>query len=502
MTPPSPSVALLHLLRARWRMARRRVADAAFPLFILGPILLGAAAWIGERYLHLGRPLLAAWLASNPGVAGPAFALAVSLALWPGTVGELYGRGRDLLDALSVGEGVRFAATATALGVRSAIPTLVVLGVLIASTVEGAPPRTPALVAGLLAAGAYLSFLVLLLAPVLVRFGWATSGRLLVLGGLLVGGAALGHILPGDFLPGETGLWLLAPWWPAARVYELALGQALAVTPADPGAYLQVLAFLPPALALAALPHRRWRRGDLETALALDLPQRRGFLTRLGRLAGWVAGGGEPVRSLLRRDVLLVLRRFSAAVPIAVGLGLAVNAGVAATVVAAGGTELWVRRLVVGGPVLAVLTVTAIVPFLLAHQLPRLWLERTHGVQLEHVWQTKLRLAAVLAVPPMILGLGIVVTLTSGGPWERGAAGLQFLAAAAVVPVVVGLSVFEIADQPILGLVFASLVALAMAALMVLYPAAWWLWLIAYGWVASLIAGRASRRVRFTEVPR
>ena len=164
--------------------------------------------------------------------------------------------------------------------------------------------------------------------------------------------------------------------------------------------------------------------------------------------------------------------------------------------------QLWVERLLVAGPTLSVLALTSLVPFVLAYQLPRFWMEKSTGVALEAVWRSKLLLAALLAVGPLLVGLALIVLLHPGHPLATAAACLQLIASATVVSSIVGLAVFEIAEQPFMGLTFGALVGLAVAALFVFYPAAWWLWLVVYGYLAAQIAGRASRRVRFTEVTR
>ena len=146
------------------------------------------------------------------------------------------------------------------------------------------------------------------------------------------------------------------------------------------------------------------------------------------------------------------------------------------------------------------LAIVALVPFLLKHQLPRFWIEKSTGVDLERIWAAKLWTAALLALLPFAAGVVILAAAPDLSSAGKAVAILQLAAAAWIVTSVLALAVFEIAAQPLLGLLFGSLLGLALAALFIFYPQAWWLWAVGYLWVASQIAGRATRRVRLVEV--
>lgn len=228
----------------------------------------------------------------------------------------------------------------------------------------------------------------------------------------------------------------------------------------------------------------RWLRRPLPAPLEWRLEQR------------WDA----TLTAGLRRDLRLVARRFSPVVQLAAALALACEALAVALVVGGRIAAQWHGEVLVIGGVLTVLAWSSVVPFLLSHELPRFWIERSTSVEPERVWGAKALLAGLLAVAPLAVGVGtIVVLLPLGEAWLPA---LQLLAAGGSVAAVVGASVFEIAEEPHLGLLFAAFVGLALATLFVAYPKAWFLWLAGAGWVVGMMVDRGARRVRFTEVPR
>jgi hypothetical protein len=205
---------------------------------------------------------------------------------------------------------------------------------------------------------------------------------------------------------------------------------------------------------------------------------------------------------LVRRDLRLVKRRFSPAVAMALGSAIAIDLAVLLLLLDARLPILWLRRLAVLGGTLAVLAVCALLPFLMRYQLDRFWIERSSGVDFELVWRAKLRTAGWLAAPVFMMGAIVLTALPGHDTTAILGAVLQLAAATWVVASVIGLAVFELAEQPVLGLVFSAFVALAVASLFVFYPKAWWLWLIFYVYLAGQIAGRAGRQVRLLEIPR
>ena len=488
------SPATLLILRHRARALRRWVGDHAFEIFCLAPIIVVGVLWALDRQLtHLRDPLVGLFAGADPLAETASLSLAlllVALGL-PATFRELYGRHRasSCLDPLPVSAAARFHAT-LAVELARAVP---VLGVLLFAV--------GALAGDLLPAPAALAErcarLVTALATLAIgRFAVALAvahWRPLARGGWLVAGAVAGVALAA---PGPIRSALLLPWLAPAAQLETVFRNALA-GPAD----AETLAAGPWALALtfvvlygvARVGYLAWHRRDLEAAAHLG-GKRRLSVGRLG-----LVRGDQVLAVQVGRDLALVLRRFSHAVPLAVGLALLADATVITALADTRWPDLWRQRLAVAGLTLSVLALVALLPFLLKHQLPRFWIEKSTGVDFEQVWRAKLWTAALLAAAPVLAGT--VILLAAPLPAAaKGVGVLQLAAAAWVVTSILALGVFEIAAQPLLGLLFGSLLGLALAALFVFYPQAWWLWAVAYLWVAGQVAGRASRRVRLLEI--
>ncbi len=475
----------VHILRYRWRSLRRWLGAHVFQLLFLGPMIVGGGLWVLDRLLRHARELLPGGL---PKGAELVLALVLTATFLPAAARELYDRrGGGLLDPLPVPEGARFDAACVALGAR----TLPVCGVLLLAASALAP--VPVAAGRLLGWGLRLEAALVALAlvqvaatVVIVRLRLLTTPRLLACGGVLMLAALAA---PAAARP------LLLPWLAPAAQLGAVLGAAA-------GGEAPAAGLLPLALTMVASYlvgrwlYRRWHRADLEAFEHLTRPGR-AWTPRWPRR--WHRRP-RPLAAQVRRDLLLVLRRFSPAVHLAVALALLFQAAALAAAAGLDAGSPWRDRVAVTGGTLSVLALVALVPFLLRHQLPRLWLERATGVALELVWQAKLWLAGILALPPFLIGVAVLHAVSGGGPAATWASVAQLAAASWIVASILGLAVFEIAEQPLLGLAFSSLVALALAALIVFYPAAWWLWLAFYAYLAGQIAGRATRRVRMTEL--
>lgn len=502
----------LRILVARARLLRRWVVEHAFVLFVLGPIVVGGVLWAGERQLLALREPLGQLLRADaaPGPVGWGLAAVVLLALWTGTLREVYGRsrpGEDLLDALPVGEGSRFVAIAGSCLVRSLVPALLILGALaVLDDGPAAPGSWPVRAALVALAVATLAALDLLLVYVLAAVRWLTLPRLLAAAAVPLAGFLWTPLRPLLHLASRP---LEAPAALLEGALRSALGVAMPVGVAGELPYaLRVAAVELGALVVVAgvLSVLR-RRHDLEHVQQVLRSRSGGLLSRWLRRPlpaplewrleqRWDA----TLTAGLRRDLRLVARRFSPVVQLAAALALACEALAVALVVGGRIAAQWHGEVLVIGGVLTVLAWSSVVPFLLSHELPRFWIERSTSVEPERVWGAKALLAGLLAVAPLAVGVGtIVVLLPLGEAWLPA---LQLLAAGGSVAAVVGASVFEIAEEPHLGLLFAAFVGLALATLFVAYPKAWFLWLAGAGWVVGMMVDRGARRVRFTEVPR
>lgn len=505
----------IRLLRFRGRIFRRLVAEHAFVLFALGPVVLGTLFWILHRYLWALREPAARGLEHGGAIPTDPLALALALvfaiALWPGSLHELFGRtrgGQDLVDTLPVPEGARLLASMVAALGRSLIPSAVFLGaVATLATVESRPWGLwmPPVVLAL----AHLALLDLLLAALVVRLGWASLGRVVALGGVV-------------------GLLIVQPWtaarhllWPLGiagaelrRVLEACLGVGTAAPSAIPAAPSAIPPILLAALAgsglvLAALV-LPYRRRDIEKGQAFDrsAPRRSGGEGASGGLqpASLLPGGlpaslgGAVVAAQLRRDLRLVMRRFSPAVQVALGLVVVALGSAVLLGLDASQEALWRRQAMVCALASAVLGSVSIVPFLLKHQLPVFWIEKSVGVSQEGIWRTKIATSVLLAVPSTSIGLVLLMAVAPGTAVEKMLACLQLLAMAGVLSTIVGLAAFEMPSEPVISLVFSGVLGAAASALFVVYGSFWWLWLVFYGWIAGQLADRAARRVDLLEV--
>lgn len=190
------------------------------------------------------------------------------------------------------------------------------------------------------------------------------------------------------------------------------------------------------SVVLAFALHRRWRAADAEFAKRLGERERWGSLTE--RLARRVCGGARKtqetgsapaydegaVAAQLARDLQLTLRGFSSAVYASAGVAALVLAALVAALTGGGLpvwraagwlTATWLPRVlaVKTACVVASASLASIVPVLVAHQQPHLWLERAVGVKGEDAWRAKLYLARVITLPAPVAAW--VIGLSCGG---------------------------------------------------------------------------------------
>lgn len=505
-TPPPPDEPCCNVHTFAWILRFRVLAQAralraeAFALAVLAPLVLGTLAVVGGRLLPLFGPGIRRLL--EPGAGGFGFAamvlaLLITAAGLGATFDELYPRqGRSLLlDCLPVALGPRFADlwSGRVFGLMPWLAGILVLAMLLA---RGAamPAWTLAGVWVLRVAGALvvLAGLQIVAVLVLVRFGaWRPA---------VLAGIAAVLMVPALGRPSAPVAIVLLPWRvPAAQIGTvLAQAAGLEVAPrAHTSAWATCAAALMLMLLGALLAHR-WQRRTRQSARA----QAHGGSRRAGRWLARLARPLEPApRALWVRDLLLVLRRFSPAVDVAAVLSLAALAA-AASALRLEGSAFWRARLAMLWIAAAVLALVALVPFVLRHQLPRAWIERAAGVAPAAIWRAKLWLARTLALPPALAGALALLALAPGDRLARALDAATVLAAAWMVASIIGLASFEIAERPGIGVVFGGLVAGAMAALLILYRALAPAWILGYLLLASTVADRATRRLRFTGVQR
>jgi hypothetical protein len=174
-------------------------------------------------------------------------------------------------------------------------------------------------------------------------------------------------------------------------------------------------------MLLAFVLHRRWRASDSEFAKRLGARDAWGSLGE--RVAGLACRGGGgrrggsggevgrgAVAAQLARDLQLTMRGFSSAVYVAAGVAalalLLLVALLAGGVVRAGESGEWLAATWLPGAlavkvacVVSTVALASLVPVLVAHESPHLWLERSVGVKGEDAWRAKLYAARVLTLP-------------------------------------------------------------------------------------------------------
>lgn len=166
---------------------------------------------------------------------------------------------------------------------------------------------------------------------------------------------------------------------------------------------------------LAFVLHEGWRASDSEFAKRLGAKDSLGsFGERIARFACRRRGERVAVASQLARDLQLTLRGFSSAVYVAASVAaltlLLLVALLAGGVIRTGGAEGFFSATWLPGAlavkfacVLACVALASLVPVLVAHERPHLWLERSVGVRGEDAWRAKLYAARVITLPAATL---------------------------------------------------------------------------------------------------
>jgi hypothetical protein len=155
------------------------------------------------------------------------------------------------------------------------------------------------------------------------------------------------------------------------------------------------------------ISHERWRGSDIEYAGRLQQRGRGGALL----IRVLTSRFGPIVRSQLARDLQLTLRGFSSAVYVASAFAVLWPAVLIAVLTAdllphATGDIAWLDATwlpevmaIKIASVLAIASMAALMPVLLAYQLPHFWLERAAGTAGLDMWQTKLWYARLVSAP-------------------------------------------------------------------------------------------------------
>jgi hypothetical protein len=372
----------LRLIAGAWALEGGRWAhENLYALLVLGPLVLGMT------YFGVGRMVReAVWSPTEAQTllaAVVAAACLVALSLSRASV-EVYHVRRPewVLDALPVSAGVQLsAALARRAGHACAAgATALVLRWLAGGSFGGAVFASAALLVCALASGEVLSALVWVRWSHRRGVGRAAAVFFSVAACALAAGALLASVVR----PGGLELF--------GRAAVLVCGALTAVAQA----------------AVAFVVHARWRAADAEFATRLGARQRWGEL--IEGFAKRACRGHEALAAQLARDLRLVLRGFSSAVYAAAGVGallvVLLVALLLGDVLAEGeaesfGSLTWLPTVLAVKfvCVLATAALSALVPVLVAHQEPHLWLERSVGLKGEDAWRAKLYLARVVTAP-------------------------------------------------------------------------------------------------------
>lgn len=260
------------------------------------------------------------------------------------------------------------------------------------------------------------------------------------------------------------------------------------------GALALVLAWL--AFSL----HRKWRAGDAEFAKRLAERDRWGSWVE--RFARRVSGGRRSVESQLARDLRLTLRGFSSAVYVAASVAAlalvllvaVLTTGVLPSVEAEG---FFAMTLLPGALAvkfacaLSSAALSSVVPALVAHQRPHLWLERSVGLTGAEASRAKLYLARVVTLPAAVAAWAVgaafgAVPVVYALPLLAECLWLWWL-----VATLAGGLAYEMPEQPGLSLILTECAALAAGG----FSAALWpMGLAVYGLAGTHILMRGEQR--------
>jgi hypothetical protein len=500
------------LLLARWLGWYRQLRSQAFELFVLGPIVLGGALLIADRYLMVGAPYLAGLLASEKGALrlGLLAAMIFAALAAAGVFRELYGEraGASLYDILPVSEGQRLVLAALASAVAALPASLLwTLGGYGLSYWMETPPL-PLLEAWGLSFLAFWSLVLLdfLLVQLALRLSLLRAAAMAALAAALLGGLVFAPTsplllplrLPGDVLAGVWSAGLEPSQGEAAGSPRGEAPRSLGSppSPGPPGEGGRGVRVSSPLLlqmaicaTLAAILFLLFRKKDAGRAQALVAGSR---ALRL------LPAAKSPAGALVRRDLLLVLRRFSPLVPLAFAASLGMLALLPLLVSRSGLEPLPLARTFSAGGLLAAAAWVALLPYLLANQLRTFWLESSVGATAIQLAKAKAMTSLLLAAPAALAAAFLALRLL---PSEGGLTAIAILCAAATLAISMGLAMWETPLEPAIALIYGLLIGGAIAALFVFAPAGWPFWLVAYVYLAAQLLGRVRQRIAVLEQP-
>jgi len=248
--------------------------------------------------------------------------------------------------------------------------------------------------------------------------------------------------------------------------------------------------------------NRRWRAGDIDYARRLLTSRRRASLS--SPLLRWRLNASAGAQ--LTRDLRLTLRGFSSAVYAALGIAflllasefLLINSGrFPLFFKIEGWLDLaWLPASMAAkfGCVTACVSLTSILPILVGHELPHMWLERAAGTTGLDIFQAKLRYARLIAIPAPFIAW-IVAIITGQVPSSYAAPLLgECLLLWLLVSSFIGAMSFEIPERTGLALLMMSLTGLAVGFLTAFM---WPIGLVVLGMAGHTFTERGRMRARY-----
>jgi hypothetical protein len=144
--------------------------------------------------------------------------------------------------------------------------------------------------------------------------------------------------------------------------------------------------------------------------------------------------------------------------------------------------------------VLEICALAALTPVLIAHQLPRFWLERAIGTTGQELWEAKLWYTRLITLPGAALVCTMGVLTFSAPAYYVVPLIAECLWLWWMISSVTGALAFEIPTRPGLALVFSITVGLAIGAIAAL---AWPAGLLTHGQAMHSLSKRGSWRARY-----
>ncbi len=255
-------------------------------------------------------------------------------------------------------------------------------------------------------------------------------------------------------------------------------------------------------LLLVGVLHERWRVFDLEHAARLQSSQ---SFNLASLLTARLQSGS--VRTQLARDLQLTLRFFSAGVYLALWLTalwasslfilLATTDLIPRATVARSFFDLTWSPPVVATKIICVLataTLAALLPLLIAHELPSLWLERAAGATGKQLWSAKCWYARAVSFPAPFIIWAVGASTGALPALYIVPALLECLWLWWMVSTLMGALAFEMPTKPGLGLIVMLTLAVALG---ICVSLVWPVGLLLYVFGISQIAMRGQARAKY-----